>query len=271
MSRRPAFDAEYIESEFRSIGGQLDSPITVYLIGGGSLSLRGLKEATKDIDVVVDSNETHERLYAALTGMGYDEVEPLEDAYQQLGATSCVENEDGCRIEIFDRQVVGKLVLSSGMRARSESWLRADRLTVDLVSPEDVFLFKAVATRPDDIDDMAVLVQAGLDFDVISRELSTQIDLLEELQFVTYIGEALAELTEQYGMTLPLGATVDEISKQYYDALEVQIALDGPTPVEDLHDELGIDEDDLETRIRTLERTGHVTYVDGIVHPQRGT
>ena len=59
MSGRPQFDAEYIRSEFEAIGEQLDLSQTVYLIGGGSLALRGLKESTKDIDVLVDSSEAH--------------------------------------------------------------------------------------------------------------------------------------------------------------------------------------------------------------------
>lgn len=268
MSTRPRFDARYIESELETVGDRLEEPVRVYLIGGGSLALRGLKEATKDIDVVVDSSETHGRLYTSLLGMGYDEVDPLEAAYQELGATSCVENEDGCRIEIFDRQVVGKLVLSDGMKDRSETWLETGRITVDLVSPEDVFLFKAVATRPDDIGDMAVLVQTGLDFEVIDQELSVQIELLEELQFVTYVSEALGKLEEQHGTTLPLADRVDELSEMYYEALEVQMELDGPTPVEELQDELGIERGDLEVRIRTLERTGQVSYTDGVVRPR---
>lgn len=46
MSGRPQFDGGYIESEFQTIGDQLERPQTVYLIGGGSLALRGLKEST---------------------------------------------------------------------------------------------------------------------------------------------------------------------------------------------------------------------------------
>lgn len=78
MSGRPRFDADYIESTFGTVGRRLEQSLTVYLIGGGSLALRGLKEATKDIDVVVDSTAAHASLFTALSGMGYDEVDPLE-------------------------------------------------------------------------------------------------------------------------------------------------------------------------------------------------
>ena len=47
------FDSEYIRSELERISDHLETPLTVYLIGGGSMSFRNLKETTKDIDLVV--------------------------------------------------------------------------------------------------------------------------------------------------------------------------------------------------------------------------
>jgi hypothetical protein len=41
MRRR--FDSGYIESELRRVGRQLEAELTVYLIGGGAMSFRGLK------------------------------------------------------------------------------------------------------------------------------------------------------------------------------------------------------------------------------------
>lgn len=57
------------------------------------------------------------------------------------------------------------------MRARSEAFLDTDLLTVQLVSNEDICLFKTIAGRDDDIEDMNMLIQAGLDFDVVEAEL----------------------------------------------------------------------------------------------------
>ena len=59
---RPTFDREYIENEFRRIGEGLSEPLTVYLIGGGAMSLRDLKGATKDIDLVVPAGRTRRHL-----------------------------------------------------------------------------------------------------------------------------------------------------------------------------------------------------------------
>jgi hypothetical protein len=44
---RPTFGREYIENEFQRIADGLSAPLTAYLIGGGAMSLRDLKGATK--------------------------------------------------------------------------------------------------------------------------------------------------------------------------------------------------------------------------------
>jgi hypothetical protein len=100
---------------------------------------------------------------------GYEVVEEPGEEYDDLGAQRILENDDGCRIDVFNQQVVDKLVLSEGMRQRSVTHLVAGKLTVELVSAEDIFLFKTVAGRTDDIDDMFALVQTALDFDVVKR------------------------------------------------------------------------------------------------------
>jgi len=43
---RERFDSEYIRSELERIGDRLEAPLTVYLIGGGSMAFRDLKETT---------------------------------------------------------------------------------------------------------------------------------------------------------------------------------------------------------------------------------
>ena len=49
---------QYIVSEFHKLEEKaeiinLQDSVSVYLIGGGNLALRGVKESTKDIDIIV--------------------------------------------------------------------------------------------------------------------------------------------------------------------------------------------------------------------------
>lgn len=256
---RARFDSEYIEQELERIGEESKTPLTVYLIGGGAMAFRDLKNATKDIDLVVTGGDALQRLQAVLLANGYNIVKEPGDEYDELGAQRIFENDDGCRIDVFNRQVIDKLVLSDGMRSRSERHLDAGQLSVELVSAEDIFLFKAVAGRTDDIEDMFALVQTALDFDIIEDELERQIDLLGQELFVSYVNEALLELEEQYNVTTPLAEPVSEITERVYREVEVLQAIDNSTSRSELEATLELSTDEIEEALRSLEEKGVIT------------
>jgi hypothetical protein len=81
---RPTFGREYIENEFQRIADGLSSRLTVYLVGGGAMSLRDLKGATKDIDLVVADGDAYGQLWAVLMDLGYAEVQSLDDNYHDV-------------------------------------------------------------------------------------------------------------------------------------------------------------------------------------------
>lgn len=262
---RERFDSSYIRSELERIGQQLDDPLTVFLIGGGAMAFRDLKNTTKDIDLVVTSGDDLRQLQAVLLELGYDIVRDPDDAYEELGAQRILENDDGCRIDVFNQQVINKLVLSDGIRRRSERYLDPGKLVVELVSPEDIFLFKAVAGRVDDIEDMFTLVQTSLDFDIVEAELTTQIELLDQELFVTYVNEALTDLTEEHNLTTPLHDPVAEITARVYEELEVLHALEEPTSMTDLQQDLDRTATEIQAIVRRLEEKDAVSVTDGTV------
>ena len=113
---RARFDSEYIEAELERIGMQIKTPLTVYLIGGGAMAFRDLKNTTKDIDLIVTSWDDLQQLQIVLLANGYEIVKDPGEEYDELGAQRILENDDGCRIDVFNQQVIDKLVLSDGMR-----------------------------------------------------------------------------------------------------------------------------------------------------------
>ncbi|WP_336345976.1 DUF6036 family nucleotidyltransferase [Halalkalicoccus ordinarius] len=264
---RPTFGHEYIANEFQRIADGLSDPLTVCLIGGGVMSLRDLKGATKDIDLVVADGDAYGQLWAVLMDLGYTEVQSLDADYRALGATSCVENDDGCRLDIFHQQVANKLILTNGMRERSKPFLDTDRLTVRLVSNEDIFLFKLIAGRNDDIEDMNVLVQAGLDYDVVRDALEAQIDWLGDDQFVTFANEALVDLEERYGVTTLVEDRVQALTNRYYRGLEVLQILNEPTTADELATDLDLDVADVRERIAYLKEFDRVHQDGQTVRP----
>lgn len=258
MSQRPRFDRDYIETELERIAEQLQTEVDAYLIGGGAMSLRDLKDTTKDIDLVVANEDGFARLMGALDTLGYEEVTDLGDEYEKLGARHCVRNDEGCQLDIFHRQIANKLIFSDGMRERSEEFLSTKHLSVELVALEDIFLFKSVAERPDDIGDMATLVQTELDFDVIEHEIAAQVELVGGERFITIVSASLEKLDEQENIQTPLDGAIHEYYERYMEGFELRMQLDEETakPVEQLADQLDISTTEVEQRIDYLEQYG---------------
>jgi len=261
---RDTFGREYIESEFQELGEAIATELELYLIGGGAMSFLNLNDATKDIDVVVSSTSDLSSLVGALKERGYESVKELDTEYENLGASAILENQDSCRFDIFNRQVADKLVFSEGMKERSEVLIDTENLVVKLTSPEDIFLFKSVAGRSTDIDDMNTLVQTGLDFDSIKEEVERQARLLDEERFITYITESLGELQEQYGVTLSLAEDIRERSEKVYEQLELLMEVqEEPASTEDLIEKTEVDGEVIEDRLDRLREVGKIRREDG--------
>lgn len=258
MTSRSRFGRDYIEAELQRIAESLETEVESYLIGGGAMSLRNLKDTTKDIDLVVANQEGFSRLMGALSDLGYEEVTDLGEEYDTLGARHCVRNDEGCQFDVFHRQIADKLLFSDGMAQRSEDFISTSYFSVGLVSLEDIFLFKAVAERPDDIGDMATLVQTSLEFDVIVEEIEQQVDLLGGERFVTIVAESLERLDQNEGIQTPLDDVVTEYYQRYMKGYELQLQLDEntPTSVPDLAEELDVSESEIERRFEYLKRYG---------------
>ncbi|MFC7229184.1 hypothetical protein N0B31_17420 [Salinirubellus salinus] len=258
MTARARFDREYIERELNRIAEHLQTDVDAYLIGGGAMSLRNLKDTTKDIDLVVANETAFTRLMGTLQELGYEEVTDLGQEYDELGARHCVRNAEGCQLDLFHRQIADKLFFSDGMRERSDSFLSTRHLSVGLVSLDDIFLFKSVAERPDDIGDMATLVQTGLDFEAIEAEIATQVELLGGERFVTIVAESLQRLDEQEGIQTPLDDMVHDYYERYMDGYELRVQLDEDEPksITEVAEELGVTEAEIEQRVEYLAEYG---------------
>ncbi|NJE30323.1 hypothetical protein E3E38_04550 [Thermococcus sp. 18S1] len=167
-------------------------PLEVYLIGGGNLALRGLKSATKDIDIVVLSRGQFSLLQDLLE-TPLPKLPVYVRQYRSrwdydLGmSTRYLHPLQGFSLDVFVKRVLNKLYLSESMVSRAEApeeFSSHELFKVMLVSKEDIFLFKSVTSleRTRDVEDLIALVETGLEYEIIIQELENQLFKDESLR-----------------------------------------------------------------------------------------
>ena len=210
MTKKMLSSGDDIEESLTRIGASLQRDVTAYLIGGCAMILYNAKVATKDIDIVLMSNEDAEAVAVALSAVGFAQAAPEDETYRRLGTTTMMHDSRGTRFDIFVETVCRKLRITDGMVSRSTRHGIYGKLRLNLVSPEDIFLFKSVTERAGDLDDMALLAERGLDWDVILSECVHQSgDVILE----AFLAVRLQELEESKGIVSPIKATLETVTE----------------------------------------------------------
>ena len=189
------------------VSRSLDIEVDAYLIGGLSMMHHGLKVVTKDVDVVFKDKADEQRVETALRSCGFQEVGDASPEYKALEATTIMERSDGMRFDIFVERVCRKLRLTEGMRRRAEQLDLDGRLSLMATAPEDVFLFKSVTDRDDDLADMALLAGLGLDWEAMAIELRTD---LQNYRYLPHYAKKLEAIEEVHGIVVPGRHELDE-------------------------------------------------------------
>ena len=167
-----------IRTELQTIAQHVETPATAHLVGGGAMVLRGFKQTTRDIDLVVASEADLERLEDAVVTAGLQRGVRQETASAR-GDLRQFRDDDGRGVDLAHLQLGDGLLLSEGIVDRSDTVLDGAQLTVAVISPEDIYLRKLISGRKKDLLDSKALLQASIDTDVITRELQTQRALLD--------------------------------------------------------------------------------------------
>ena len=205
MTQRRSFDKNYLKQEFDKLNTKTKQSLTLFLIGGGAMAFYGLKDATKDIDIILTSTDDLSNLKATLEALGYKEPEPvlITRPYNNMQTNSILENQDGFRWDLFINKVCNALILSAAMKQRANQLYKGDRLTVSITSKEDVFLFKGITEREADLDDMRILAESGIDWNVINQECQSQSEA-SGIPWEDALYQNLLDLKAKYNIESPI-------------------------------------------------------------------
>ncbi len=202
---------------FRELDKVMNKKIEVYIIGGAVLLERGLKTATKDIDIVVDIKEEFSELKRALQMIGFA-AKITGKEYIHMNLSQIYQRRE-FRIDIFEREVCGKFLLTKSMKSRAQKTIELNHLSVFFCSNEDIFLFKTMTEREGDLADCESISIAGVNWNIILQEIETQIKQSKQDVWITWIGERL-DLLEERGVIIPIMNEINKLRERYFNELE---------------------------------------------------
>ncbi len=108
------------------------------------MALRGDKQSTKDVDLVVRNDAEAAALILALTESGFSVSSSRPQECVALTDATVLLESEGMRVDLFVSSICGALVFSDGMARRAEKLASFDAVTLYLASREDIFLLKSV-------------------------------------------------------------------------------------------------------------------------------
>ncbi|MBE3121664.1 MAG: hypothetical protein IMZ43_00970 [Thermoplasmata archaeon] len=167
---------DYIKNEFMHIDKRLKKSIDIYLIGGCALSYYGVKDATKDIDVLFKNQYDCAAFFNAITELGYETAEQYFPPVVQMEGAFYIHKGDEIWIDLFVHTVMNKFELSTTIRQRAmKTDISTKKLNVYCLNPHDIFLFKSITPRVRDENDlMLLLTKTTVDFHIIHEEIKRQ-------------------------------------------------------------------------------------------------
>ena len=211
---------EEVNELFEQLGEVLDQRVEALLIGGAVMLELGLKDATKDIDIVCRSEADKETLLGSAKALGFQIVGP-EKRHERLGINRLAVK-GGRNLDVFAGRISYDFGLSEAMWQKAIKSRSFGMLAIRDASLEDIFVMKLIANRPGDAKDCAALFSAVLDYDAVYREIEAQYRKMGELEqkiWITYIEEGIGRLEEDYKLVIPIGDKVSELADEYRERL----------------------------------------------------
>jgi len=234
------------------------------------MAFRGEKDATKDVDLILEAPEHADELGGALQALGFEiNIQPPMEC-RSLSDAKIPTVSRGMRVDIFVKKVCGKLVFSEGMKSRSERYGDVGNLSLSICSREDIFLLKSVTERSRDLDDMVVLYRKGIDKVTLLGECQLQGKydaILGGRIWETFLLQKIEEMEDAYSISVPWKGELRRIARQ---KLETRLVIDcivrNVNTVQSLAKELNMAEPAIRLIVRRLENGGLV-FVDREMRP----
>jgi len=191
------------EQLFKLIADYLPKDLVCVAIGGTAMMFLGYKNATRDIDLVFDSEGERNTFIAAIGELGYKE-KALADVYDERRKKHAgkprmfTRGEE--RFDLFVKDVFGYEISTKQEFTERRDYLGKNEFTIHLLTKEDLIVLKAVTRREKDQEDIETIIkiEKSIDWGLLLDKAIAQakrnewmlIDLeatLQELKRITFI------------------------------------------------------------------------------------
>lgn len=150
-------DLKEQEDIFNLIGSNLKRKIKCFVIGGSAMLYYKLKDATKDVDIVLLNEGDRRYILKFMKNLGYAERNPKILYISKRNVPILLQREQN-RFDLFSRTIIN-LKFSDGMMERSNIVYEYSNLIVNVVSPEDIIILKCATDRAGDRLDAANIIK----------------------------------------------------------------------------------------------------------------
>ena len=159
------------EEIFSLIGRALKEKVECFVVGGTAMMFLGLKEVTKDIDIVFQARKDYKTFKSSLINLGAKETEAEIINPEKV---SCILSLGNARFDLFLEHLI-HFRLTGTIISRIREVHEFGNLIVKVVSPEDIILFKSMADREADKIDAAELAKKiNINWEIILDEAEEQ-------------------------------------------------------------------------------------------------
>ena len=263
---------EEVISILKKVGNACTKRIHVYLIGGGAMALRGEKNATRDIDLVLGSQDEAEELKRAFEMLGFTVNARHPTECWAMVDAAILSKPTGLRADIFVGKVCDKLRFSEGMKRRAVLVDELGKIVLFICSREDIFLLKSVTERTRDLDDMITLFRIGLSKDLILEECERQSALAGPRRgqiWEAFLLVKIEEMEDRYGVKVPWKRSLKAKAEIKMGAQQLLARIDkGARSARGLSRDMNESPEFVRRCLRYLEETGEIK-IDRKAKPHR--
>lgn len=184
------------EKMLLAISKALKQKVTAYAIGGTAMMFYGLKDATKDIDIVFETEKDKGIFKEAALKAGFEGMDPVIVYNRKKNKPDMVKAGEA-RIDLFLNEVI-LFSFSESMRLRAKkAYQFGDNLILKAADLHDIILLKCATDREKDtIDAVSIIKNTKINWDIIVKEAEIQMKLGKDIALLE-LGDFFDRINEK--------------------------------------------------------------------------